>query len=241
MKIVDCLQGSSEWLAARAGLPTASNFHKILTPKTMKPSSQATAYLHRLLAEKMLGRPIVEPAVTSWMSRGTELEGEAVAYFEFLFDRTTTKIGFFTNDAGTVGSSPDRLDGPDDLLEIKCPAEQTHVGYLLGSGVDDDYRTQLQGQLWVGERARVRILSYYPGMPHALVVVDRDERFIKALAEHVGAFVSQLAEATETAMAKGWIVPPPAPCTTVREVTDAELEVRPAWARRPADADEELR
>ena len=205
MKIHDVLQGTEAWLRLRAGVPTSSCFHKIMTPKTMKPSAQATPYLHRLLAEKMLGRPITEPAVTSWMTRGTELEGEAVAYFEALFERETTLVGFITNDDMTIGASPDRLDGEDELLEIKCPAEHTHVGYLLGTGVDDDYRTQLMGQLWVAERERVRIMSYCPGMPHAIVTVERDEKYIAALAEHVGAFVAQLEEATRKARAAGWI------------------------------------
>jgi hypothetical protein len=55
MKIHNVDQGSPEWHALRCGVPTASEFSKILTPKTMKLSEQAPAYMYRLLGEWMLG------------------------------------------------------------------------------------------------------------------------------------------------------------------------------------------
>ena len=50
MITLDCEQGSEEWLAARMGVPSASNFKKIL-PSNMKLSTQAPGYRHTLLAE----------------------------------------------------------------------------------------------------------------------------------------------------------------------------------------------
>ena len=205
MKIINCLQGTTEWLSARAGIPTASNFAKIVTPKTCKPSTSAEGYMHRLLAERMLGRPLVQEAVTSWMSRGTELEGDAVAYYESLHDVDTVRVGFMLNDAGTIGASPDRLVGDVGLLEVKCHSEEKHVGFLLHGNADDEHRPQVQGQLWISERRWADLLCFHPELPSVIVRVERDEKFIAALAEHVTAFVAQLAEATRKARAAGWI------------------------------------
>ena len=135
MKVHTVTQGTPEWLALRAGIPTASCFDQILTPKG-KVSTQAERYMHQLLAERIMGHP-VEQVVTSWMDRGTQLEAEAVNYYEGIREVDTTRIGFLTNDAGTIGASPDRFVGEDGLLEIKVPKEHTHVAYLLGSAVSD--------------------------------------------------------------------------------------------------------
>ncbi len=194
MKVyADVIQGTAEWLELRAGIPTSSEFDRILTPKTGKPSSQAEGYMFRLIAERLMGHPVIE-FMSRWMDRGSEMEAEAVTYYEFQRDVTTQKIGFLTNDSGTVGSSPDRFVNDEGLLEIKVPKESTHVGYLLKHHVDAEYWPQVQGQLWISERQWVDILSYHPEMPPALIRVERDEAFIKMLSAAVTTF-SEVLEA----------------------------------------------
>jgi hypothetical protein len=199
----EIIQGTTAWLKLRAGIPTASCFDMILTPKG-KPSTSAERYLYELLAERILGRPIVK-AVTTWMDRGSQTEAEAVAYYESLRDLDTKKIGFVTNDAGSIGASPDRLVGADGLLEIKVPKESTHVGYLLNGTVGDTYWPQLQGQLWIAERAWVDIMSYSPDMPEAVIRVERDGEYIHKLACAVTAFSSELERLAAEARGRGWI------------------------------------
>lgn len=203
MLIHDVHQGTTEWLQIRAGIPTASSFDKIIT-KSGKPSAQAEQYLYRLLAERMIGRNIVEH-VSYWMDRGNQMEAEAISYYEGIRDLDTVRVGFVTNDECTIGASPDRLVGGDGLLEVKCPAEHTHVAYMLNRSVDEKYYPQIQGQLWVSGRAWVDILSYHPEMPPALIRVERDEKFITALAAAVTAFSAQLEEASADARARGWL------------------------------------
>jgi hypothetical protein len=207
VKIHDCQQGSSSWLQLRAGIPTASCFDRIVTPKTGKPSASAEKYLHRLLAEKIMGHPITDQAVTSWMSRGTELEGDAVLYYEAQRDLDTMRVGFMSNDDGTIGASPDRLVGDVGLLEVKCHNEEKHIGYLLTREADADHRAQVQGQLWVSGRRWADLLCFHPELPACIIRVERDEPYIALLAEHVGAFVDRLAEATQRATDSGWIKP----------------------------------
>jgi YqaJ-like viral recombinase domain len=192
-------QGSPEWLALRCGIPTASCFDQIVTPKG-KPSSQAERYMHTLLAERIMGHPAQE-IVTGWMDRGSRTESEAVAYYEGQRDLDTERIGFLTNNAGTIGASPDRFVGADGLLEIKVPREHTHVGYLLTRSVDAVYYPQVQGQLWISERTWLDILSYHPEMPPALIRVERDEAYIATLAAAVGAFAEAI---DHVARANGW-------------------------------------
>jgi hypothetical protein len=190
MIVHDVEQGSKEWARLRMGIPTASNFHKIITPGG-KPSKQAEAYRHHLLAEMLIGLPIDAPT-TAWMDRGVEMEDEAVCFYEFERDVAVRKIGFVTDDAVTLGASPDRLIGEDGLLEIKCPSPAVHVGYLMAEGPDDDYRVQLQGQMLVTGRDWVDICAYHPAMPSVIVRVVRNEEFMEKLTEALSLFCAQL-------------------------------------------------
>lgn len=189
----DMEQGSVEWSLVRMGIPTASNFDRILTP-TGKPSAQAADYLRDLIAERMLGAPIDAPK-TAWMQRGNELEGEAICFYEFERDVAIERVGFLMDDAGTRGASPDGMVGDDGLVEIKCPSPSVHVGYLLGRGVDKAYFSQIQGQLLVSGRAWTDIVSYHPlvhRLPPAIVRVERDEDYIAKLSVALDEFAALL-------------------------------------------------
>jgi hypothetical protein len=183
-------QGSTEWLDVRAGIPTASCFDKIVTPKG-KASSQAEKYMHKLIAERLMGHPTIE-FQGPWLDRGKELEADAALYYESIRELTCERVGFITNDAGTIGASPDRLVGDDGLLELKIPAEHTHVAYMLTRAVDAEYYPQVQGQLWVTGRKWLDIMSYHPEMPPAIIRVERDEKYIAVLSAAVEAFSLQL-------------------------------------------------
>ena len=203
MIVHECLQNTTEWLALRSGIPTASEFDRILT-KSGKPSTQAEKYLHKLLAERIMGHPVANH-VTGWMDRGSQMESEAVAYYEGVRELDTVRVGFVTNDTKTIGASPDRLVGDNGLLEIKVPSEHVHVSYLLTRAVDAEYYPQVQGQLFIAERAWLDIMSYHPEMPPALIRVERDDDFIKKLSAAVGAFSEALERAAVEARERGWI------------------------------------
>ena len=165
-------QGEEDWLYLRLGIPTASCFDEILTPKELSLSKSSKKYMHRLLAEWMYGAPIEAPKPSPWMERGTQLEPEAIRYYEMDRDVETTEVGFVTTDDGMIGASPDRLVGDDGVLEQKCPSLEFHVGYLLDpQSLVDQYRLQVQGQLWVCQREWADIQSYYPGFPSVIIRV----------------------------------------------------------------------
>ncbi len=189
---VDVEQGSSEWLQARLGIPTASQFNRILTPKTMKMSSQAAGYRNELLAEWFLGESS-EAARSDFMARGSDMEGEAVKWYEF--DRTVTvdRVGFCLTDDRRVGCSPDGLVGEDGGLEIKILSASNHVGSLLTDDIEQ-HRCQIQGGLYVTGRQWWDRLYYHPTLPSVVRRMHRDEEFIGTLNLQLAFFNAALTE-----------------------------------------------
>jgi hypothetical protein len=196
-------QGSTAWLKIRAGIPTASCFDRVITPKG-KPSAQAEKYMHKLLAERIIGHPVIEFA-GPWADRGKELEADAALYYEGVREIELTRVGFVTNDERTIGASPDRFVGEDGILELKVPAEHTHVAYLLTRAVDAEYYPQVQGQMWITGSLWLDIMSYHPEMPPAIVRVERDEKYIGMLAVAIEEFSGALERKAIELRERGWI------------------------------------
>lgn len=188
MIILKVKQGSPEWIEARLGIPSASQFSRIVTA-TGKMSGQAEAYMHELLAESLLGEP-ADNFSNGFMQRGSEQEQEAVRLYEFQREVDVERVGFCLRDDKRAGCSPDGLVGPDGGIEIKCPAAKTHVGYLLNSP-DSSYKAQVQGCLWITERKWWDIFSYNPFMAPAIVRCTRDEEFIGKLANAMDEFLDK--------------------------------------------------
>jgi len=192
--ILDVVQGSPEWQQARLGIPTASCFHRILTARTLKLSSSAMRYKWDLIAERLLGEPM-DNADSAFMQRGTALEENACRAYEFTVDAQTSKVGFVMRDDMPAGCSPDRFVGDNGILEIKCASAPLHVGALLDEA-GDEYRLQVQGQLWVTGRAWIDLYFYNPDLPPALIRCYPEPAVFKALDETMPLFLQQLDEAT---------------------------------------------
>jgi hypothetical protein len=190
VKILDCVQCSPEWFKARAGIPTSSEFDKIITTKG-EPSKSRTKYLWRLAGERLGG--IVEEGFQSFaMSRGKEKEEEAKKFYCFTREPIQS-VGFCLSDCGRFGASTDGLIGDKGVFELKCPEIATHVGYLLGEPeIPTDYYQQAQGEIFVTQREFVQFLSYYPGIKPFLVREEPDEVFQKRLKSELEMFCQEL-------------------------------------------------
>ena len=196
MITVDCVQGTPEWFAARCGIPSASNFDKIVT-SAGAPSKQAEKYMYQLAAERVTGRT-EESYSNAAMERGKETEAEARDLYEIITDERVDSVGIcFKDEDKLVGASPDGLVGDEGSIEIKCPLSHTHVGYLINGGLPSEYFQQVQGQLYVTGRKWVDFISYFPGLKPLIVRVTRDEKFMKALEIELAVFLKQLDEVTE--------------------------------------------
>lgn len=197
MRVYDFPQGSDEWLQARIGIPTASQFSRIVTPAKLQLSKQCFDYMCEICAEVILGQPH-DATSSQFMQRGSELEEEAITCHAWLSNCEIARVGFCTTDDGLVGCSPDGMIGDDGLIETKCPAAKTHIGYTL----DPDrlvaaYRTQVQGQLWITERKWCDLVSWHPTLRPIGVRCERDEDAIAALSEAVLQFAENVADALE--------------------------------------------
>jgi len=191
MKVLDHEQGSKEWFAARAGLPTASNFDKLITTKG-EPSKQAQKYMYQLAGEAITGTK-EEGFQSDAMTRGIEMEGEARSLYSLATGLDVEEVGLCLMDGKVpAGASPDGLVGDDGLVEIKCPKLATHVEYMLADKMPTTYFQQVQGQLMVTDRDWCDFMSYYPAMPLFKVRVKRDDVFIEALKVELKKFNREL-------------------------------------------------
>lgn len=194
MKIVQCKQGTAPWFWARLGVPTASQFSRILTAKTRKLAAGSESYMHELLAEWLTGIPS-SAEQSGFMERGSEMEAWAVGYYELQRGVSTTPVGTCIHVDAFAACSPDRLVGNDGGLEIKCPSAKVHIANLL-DGTEEHY-AQAQGNLWVTGREWWDLLSYHPTIPPTIVRFERDQEYIAALDAAMKEFVSRLLLARE--------------------------------------------
>jgi YqaJ-like recombinase protein len=175
----DVRQYSEEYDRLKLGLPTSSHFHKIVTPQG-KPSKQWREYACVLIAERLLQRKI-EFYHSPAMERGLIVEAEAADWYEFDQDVTVQRVGFITDNNNKMGCSPDRLVGDQGLLEIKAPLPHTQVEYWISGELNERFRPQLQGQLYISQRSWVDILCWHDELPKVVMRVEPDEQFIKTL------------------------------------------------------------
>jgi hypothetical protein len=187
-------QGTEDWFNARLGVPSASNYAKLITA-TGNPSTSADGYINQLIAERMTGER-AEIYTNAHMERGTALEPEARAYYEFMRDMEAQEVGFCLHDEVKTGCSPDALVG-DGGLEIKCPSSAVHVSYLRENRLPPAYKQQVMGCMWITGAEWWDFLSYHPAMPSLLIQVKREQKYIDALAVEVTKAAAAIADQVE--------------------------------------------
>ena len=174
------------WLAMRAGKFTGSRFADLMARTKSGPSTSRQNLLATLAVERITGS-CVEMFTNAAMARGTELEPVARSAYESLRGVLVEEVGFCQSaELECVGVSPDGLIGSDGLIEIKCPAAMAkHLEALRTCAHATEYRWQVQGQLWVTERAWCDVVSFDPRWPDGLQLaihrVFRDEVAIDEL------------------------------------------------------------
>ena len=193
MIIEECEQYSGHWWAMRSGIPTASCFDQILTPKEMKPSKSQQKYMYTLAGERIAGiNP--ETYTNAHMERGKELEEEARNYFQVVMNKNVRQVGLIFQDQDKRWScSPDGLLETEGL-EIKCPAMHTHIGYLLDGSLPREYIPQVQGSMMITGFSHWWFLSYYPGLKPLILKVPRDDKWCSALKVELDTFCKRLSE-----------------------------------------------
>lgn len=194
MKFYPIEQRGEAWLEKRLGMPTASQFGRIITAGG-KPSLQAPLYMSELIGERIFKRPMGKdisgiPAVR----HGIETEPEAVEMLAAILGVDIAPGGFMTDDLGRYGCSPDGMivsGNRREMCEIKCPGIPRHICNLL-FGPGDDYRAQVQGQLLVSGFDAVHFFSYSEMCPPLHKRIERDDPYLRALDAILDQFCEQL-------------------------------------------------
>lgn len=191
MIIHDCEQNSPEWIDARKGIVTASEFSTILAKGRdgKSPSLTRAKYLRRLAGERITGET-TEGYRNADTDRGHVMEPQAAAMYALTTDAALTPVGFVTNDAGTVGASPDRLVGDVGMLEIKTATPHVLIEHIEAAIEDPRYfpsehYAQCQGGLWVCEREWIDLAIFWPRCPLFVRRIYRDENYINKLVVEV--------------------------------------------------------
>jgi len=198
----DLEQGSTDWLAVRCGVLTASEMKLIMTP-SLKPASndKERSHLYELLAQRITKH--VEPHyIGDDMLRGHEDEVEAkIAYAEQY--APVEEVGFITNDKWgfTLGYSPDGLVGNDGLIEAKSRRQRFQIQTIIENVVEDtvppEYGLQIQTGLMVSERKWCDFISYSGGLPMVTIRMFPIPQLQEAIIETASAFEARLAEKLE--------------------------------------------
>lgn len=189
---MNSLQGTPEWLLARCGKATASEFSAVLAKGQGKTRA---AYMRRVLAERLTGKPM-ETYHNAHMDRGQEQEPYARLAYEAITGNLVEEVGFIKHQSLEAGCSPDGLVDKDGGAEIKSVIPTVQVDTILSGGYPSEHRPQVQGNLWVTGRDWWDFCSFSPDMPPHLRTyifrVARDEAYIKTLEAEVRRFLGEV-------------------------------------------------
>lgn len=191
IQVFDCEQGSADWFACRAGLPTATMFATVMAKGEGKTRSK---YMRELAGELITGE-CAEGYSNAHMERGKAMEDDARRLYAFMADADPIRVGFLRN--GMKGASPDSLIGEDGGLEIKTALPHIQIDRLERDRLPPEHVAQVQGSLWVGEREWWDFVSFWPKLPMLRVRVFRDEPYIKTLSDEIDRFNDELAALVE--------------------------------------------
>lgn len=185
-RAIYCQQGTPEWLEARAGVISASNFKSLFTTRGEKASSTTReTYLNHVIAERICGHP-VDTFKNADMERGNEREDEARQTFAAIVGADVKEVGFFMHIDHDIGCSPDglfSLDGVDTGVELKCPRASTLVKWMRGKKVPSEYVQQIQGTMAILDLTEYWFCAWHPDFskPFIVRVKRNDELINKAL------------------------------------------------------------
>jgi putative phage-type endonuclease len=190
MRVIDCEQGSAQWLQARLGLITASRISDVMNYlKKGGEGADRRNYRRELAVERLTGRSI-EHFVSQAMEFGTEQEPFARAAYELHSGEMVEQVGFVLHPSLDIaGASPDGLVGSDGMIEIKCPQATTYLDWLSAGTEPEQHYDQMQWNMACCEREWCDFVAYqplYPREKRLLVVrVKRDDQRIAEIENEV--------------------------------------------------------
>lgn len=168
-------QHSEAWFELRCGRITGTRFQTLVSGRETKGYQE----LVTMVACEIITGKQEENYTSADMERGTLLEPIARMSFIETIGIDIQEVGFITPDddylSEWVGISPDGVyfenETPKHLLEIKCPKPKTHFEYILNGKLPNEYRHQVQGQLFVTGLEKCYFMSYCENMKPFIIEV----------------------------------------------------------------------
>ena len=147
-------------------------------------------------------------------------------------------MGIIVSDDGRFAASPDGLFDDNAGVECKVPEPKTHVKYLLGGVVPDEYLPQVHGSIFAAGSAYWKFLSWRPEFPKLVLTVERDNRILDVIGEAVEEFNVRFDRAwARLVNLNGGELPPPPPTLEI----DSEGTVTKTMAGKESAVVEWLR
>jgi len=205
--VVDVKQGSEEWLRVRDSfLLTGSN-----TPFTTKGTLITT--WREFLAERLerhllsisedvmfkaeLDRTSKRIYQTDMMTRGNELESQALDEYESLTDNFISRGLVMKKGDILVSLDAIEHDTDDIVLEVKCPSHRNFILQIKEDILTKRYYTQTQTQMYVLGAKEAKLITYFPNRKLHIRRVKRDDNFIVNMFESLKILESYFKELLE--------------------------------------------
>lgn len=207
MIIVNCSQGSAEWLQARSGAITASRVSEAISVLQRKsgsknpgdPTEASDKYAYEIAFERISGVPYGAPIKAWTLERGHELEFKARMAYEARTRNLASESGVILTDDRLFGYSSDGLVDDDGLIEIKCPVDTVKIMAMLMTHDVSEYMHQIQTGLWITGRKWLDFIQYVPALESVgkdlfYKRVQRDDNFIDEMVEKLVAFEKRVTQ-----------------------------------------------
>ena len=205
---------TDEWLMARLGHFTSSEWHKLFQGGRKKDDyfgTGAITYINEKVAEILTGVPKEMIKGLPAIDWGVANEPDAA----FAYEKTTNQIcshsGFYEYNK-VFGGTPDReiLHNGKIIIEIKCPHVTSNfiAACKINSGIellafDKEKYSQCQGNMLVTESEMCDLVYFDPRIKDPdyqikIIRIYRDEPFINEGLERLDAATDILIESVET-------------------------------------------
>lgn len=194
---VDCKQKSQAWFAARLGIPTASQFSRIVTSQAKPASAKVQATFRRELIRERVWQECVGAGYCSWqMKYGNDAEADARLEYALITGNSVIEVGFIYKDKRKrFGCSPDGITLTGGL-ETKCLQENAHIEALVQNEKEPtcptDHVVQTQACMWITERKHWDVYLFHEELRSILIRVEADEKMFEVFESAVPAFCDTL-------------------------------------------------
>jgi putative phage-type endonuclease len=198
--ILEAEQRSPEWFEYRLGRVTGSVAAAVWdTKKDKSPTAEWAKLQDKLLAERLTGMNDDDIFVNYEMQRGIDLEPVARRALGKKIGAKISETGFLAHKDLMIGASLDGdIEDFQGVVELKCPKTTTHLKYIEGKGLPDQYEGQLYHNLYVTQADTLFFASFDDRLPPhlQLFVVERKAKDlpIEEYATRLNKFLAQLEE-----------------------------------------------